>query len=142
MGGAKQGYPTITRVLGAVPPGVHPSQAEFEAKLHASLRASVHKVNRLTPKIVEVVVKAPLETGPGQARERAALRVLGGVPGAVPLLAEAADPPVLVLADLGDGPSLADMLLGTDPAAAEAALGDWASARLRRPPLDPGARLR
>ena len=47
-----------------------------------------------------VVVKAPLETGPGPARELAALRVLGGVPGAVPLLAEADDPPVLVLADL------------------------------------------
>jgi hypothetical protein len=73
-----------------------------------------------------VVVKAPLETGPGPARELAALRVLGGVPGAVPLLAEADDPPVLVLADLGDGPSLADALLGGDPAVAEAALGDWA----------------
>jgi hypothetical protein len=36
-----------------------------------------------------VVLKAPLETGPGPARELAALRVLGGVPGAVPLLAQA-----------------------------------------------------
>jgi hypothetical protein len=73
-----------------------------------------------------VVLKAPLETGPGPARELAAQRVLGGVPGAVPLLAEADDPAVLVLADLGDGPSLADALLGSDPAAAETALGDWA----------------
>jgi hypothetical protein len=75
-----------------------------------------------------VVLKAPLQAGPGPARELAALRVLGGVPGAVPLLAEADDPPVLVLADLGNGPSVADALLGADPAAAVAALGDWADA--------------
>ena len=74
-----------------------------------------------------VVLKAPLQTGSGPARELAALRVLRGVPDAVPLLAEADDPPVLVLADLGDGPSLADALLGTDPTVAEAALGDWAA---------------
>ena len=74
-----------------------------------------------------VVLKAPLEAGPGPAGERAALRALSGVPGAVPLLAETDDPPVLVLADLGDGPSLADALLGADPVAAEAALGDWAA---------------
>ena len=74
-----------------------------------------------------VVLKAPLQTGSGPARELAALRVLRGVPDAVPLLAEADDPPVLVLADLGDGPSLADALLGTDPTVAEGALGDWAA---------------
>ncbi|HVD29333.1 MAG TPA: hypothetical protein VNC79_12670, partial [Mycobacteriales bacterium] len=62
-----------------------------------------------------VVLKAPLQAGPGPARELAALRVLGGVPGAVALLAEADDPPVLVLADLGNGPSVADALLGADP---------------------------
>jgi hypothetical protein len=73
-----------------------------------------------------VILKAPLESGPGPARELAALRALRGVPGAVPLLAEVDDPPVLVLADLGTGPSLADALLGADPEAAAAALGDWA----------------
>jgi hypothetical protein len=75
-----------------------------------------------------VILKAPLESDPGPARELAALRVLGGMPGAVPLLAEADDPPVLVLADLGSGPSVADALLGPDPAVAEAALGAWATA--------------
>lgn len=75
-----------------------------------------------------VILKAPLESGPGSARELAALRVLRDLPGVVPLLAEADDPPVLVLADLGTGPSVADALLGRDPAVAEAALGAWATA--------------
>jgi hypothetical protein len=75
-----------------------------------------------------VVVKAPLESGPGPARELAALRTVRDVPGVLPLLAEADDPPVLVLADLGSGPSVADALLGSDPAAAEDALAAWASA--------------
>jgi hypothetical protein len=75
-----------------------------------------------------VVLKAPLESGPGPARELAALRLLRGLPGVPPLLAEVADPPVLVLADLGAGPSVADALLGADPATAEAALGSWATA--------------
>lgn len=70
------------------------------------------------------VLKAPLRAG--SAREPAALRVLAGVPGVARLVAESADPPVLVLADLGTGPSLADLLLGTDPAAAQDALDAWA----------------
>ncbi len=76
-----------------------------------------------------VVVKAPLESGEGPIRELAALRVLtaAGVPGVPHLLAESADPPVLVLADLGRGPTLADALLGDDPAAARAALDGWAT---------------
>jgi hypothetical protein len=73
-----------------------------------------------------VVLKAPLGSGSGPVRELAALRLLTGVPGAVGLLAESADPPVLVLEDLGAGPSLADVLLGPDPAAAQAALDGWA----------------
>jgi hypothetical protein len=75
-----------------------------------------------------VVLKAPLETGPGPARELAALRTVRGLPGVLPLLAEAGDPPVLVLADLGSGPSVADALLGSDPVAAEEALAAWATA--------------
>ncbi len=75
-----------------------------------------------------VILKAPLESGPGPARELAALRTVRGLPGVLPLLAEAADPPVLVLADLGSGPSVADALLGADPAAAEEALAGWATA--------------
>ncbi|HEY6744850.1 MAG TPA: hypothetical protein VI357_03945 [Mycobacteriales bacterium] len=73
-----------------------------------------------------VVLKAPLDSGPGPVRELAALRLLAGVPGVVRLLAESGDPPVLVLEDLGPGPSLADALLGSDPAAAQAALDGWA----------------
>jgi hypothetical protein len=74
------------------------------------------------------VLKAPLESGAGPVRERAALTVLRGLPGVPDLLATADDPPVLVLADLGDGRSVADTLLGPDPAAAETALAGWATA--------------
>ncbi|HEX4986453.1 MAG TPA: FAD-dependent oxidoreductase [Burkholderiales bacterium] len=59
MGGAKQGYPVITRVLSAVAPASDASDAEFFAKLDRELRATVREVVRLTPTIVEVVVHAP-----------------------------------------------------------------------------------
>ncbi len=59
MGGAKQGYPVISRVLGTAAPASTLSNAEFEARLNRDLRASVHEVIRLTPSIVEVVVRAP-----------------------------------------------------------------------------------
>jgi NADPH-dependent glutamate synthase beta subunit-like oxidoreductase/NAD(P)H-flavin reductase len=60
IGGAKQGYPTVSRVLGRVRPAAPESDAEFIARLDDQLRATVHEVNRLTPLIVEVVVRAPL----------------------------------------------------------------------------------
>jgi NADPH-dependent glutamate synthase beta subunit-like oxidoreductase/NAD(P)H-flavin reductase len=60
MGGAKQGYPVVSRVLEAVAPASHESAAEFEARLNRELRPTVHEVIRLTPTIVEVVVKAPM----------------------------------------------------------------------------------
>ncbi|HEY6280390.1 MAG TPA: FAD-dependent oxidoreductase [Burkholderiales bacterium] len=59
MGGAKQGYPVVSRVLERVKPANGKSDAEFFAHLNNELRATVHKVIRLTPSIVEVVVKAP-----------------------------------------------------------------------------------
>ena len=59
MGGAKQGYPVISHVLGRVAPASTLTEAEFEASLNRDLRASVHEVIRLTPTIVEVVVRAP-----------------------------------------------------------------------------------
>jgi NADPH-dependent glutamate synthase beta subunit-like oxidoreductase/NAD(P)H-flavin reductase len=59
MGGAKQGYPVISRVLADVQPASTISDAEFFARLNGELRASVHAVIRLTPTIVEVVVRAP-----------------------------------------------------------------------------------
>jgi NADPH-dependent glutamate synthase beta subunit-like oxidoreductase/NAD(P)H-flavin reductase len=59
MGGAKQGYPVVSGVLERVKPASGKSDAEFFARLNHELRATVHKVIRLTPSIVEVVVKAP-----------------------------------------------------------------------------------
>ncbi len=59
MGGAKQGYPVVSRVLERVKPASGRSDAEFFAHLNNELRATVHDVIRLTPSIVEVVVKAP-----------------------------------------------------------------------------------
>ena len=60
MGGAKQGYPVVSRVLEKVRPAFPGSDADFLAALNSDLRASVHEVIRLTPTIVEVVVRAPL----------------------------------------------------------------------------------
>jgi len=59
MGGATLGYPVVSRMLARLPP-VAPSPAELVACLDDGLRARVHEVVRLTPKIVEVVVKAPM----------------------------------------------------------------------------------
>jgi NADPH-dependent glutamate synthase beta subunit-like oxidoreductase/NAD(P)H-flavin reductase len=60
IGSAKQGYPVVSRVLGATPPASALSHAEFIARLNDELRATIHEVIRLTPLIVEVVVRAPL----------------------------------------------------------------------------------
>jgi NADPH-dependent glutamate synthase beta subunit-like oxidoreductase/NAD(P)H-flavin reductase len=60
IGGAKQGYPTVSRVLTKVRPASAADDAQFLARLDGDLRATVHEVNRLTPLIVEVVVRAPL----------------------------------------------------------------------------------
>ncbi len=58
MGGAKQGYPVLTRVMAALPPPKR-SPAEILAEANARWRATVVRVDRLTPTIVEVVVRAP-----------------------------------------------------------------------------------
>ncbi len=58
MASAKQGYPVISETLSRrSPSGVSAGQL-FE-HLHQSLRPAVHAVIRLTPEIVEVIVKAP-----------------------------------------------------------------------------------
>lgn len=58
MGGAKQGYPVISRLLARRPPA--PVEGgDIIARMTAELRPVVHSVERLTPTIVEVVVKAP-----------------------------------------------------------------------------------
>ncbi|HJU18682.1 MAG TPA: FAD-dependent oxidoreductase [Stellaceae bacterium] len=59
MGGAKLGYPVVSRVLARRPPQM-PSPAQLAARLDDELRARVHDVIRLTPKIVEIVVRAPM----------------------------------------------------------------------------------
>jgi len=60
IGGVKQGYPVVSRVLEGVKPSAAADHAAFFARLNRELRATVHKVRRLTPLIVEVVVHAPL----------------------------------------------------------------------------------
>ena len=59
LGSTKQGHPAISRVLAQRPPASGASDAAFFARLDGQLRATVHEVKRLTPTIVELVVKAP-----------------------------------------------------------------------------------
>ncbi|MEZ5352388.1 MAG: hypothetical protein R2762_07105 [Bryobacteraceae bacterium] len=68
MASAKQGYPVISRIL-ARRPATEPAPPSLAERLNEELRAIVHEVNRLTPTIVEVVVRAPRaarEFHPGQ----------------------------------------------------------------------------
>ncbi|MSQ58879.1 MAG: pyridine nucleotide-disulfide oxidoreductase [Betaproteobacteria bacterium] len=59
LGSAKQGSPVVSRVLAQrAPASAVPVQAFFD-ELNGQLRATVHAIHRLTPTIVEVVVKAP-----------------------------------------------------------------------------------
>ena len=69
MGSAKQGYPVVSRVLERRPARSAADATAFLAKLNSLLRARVHRVVRLTPTIVEVVLHAPLaaqQFRPGQ----------------------------------------------------------------------------
>ncbi len=59
MGSAKQGYPVVSKVLAQVAAASKMSDRQFFTQLNNDLRATVHQVVRLTPNIVEVVVKAP-----------------------------------------------------------------------------------
>src|SRR3954468_20545949 len=54
MGGTKQGYPVVSRILATRPPGL-PEPAALKSRLDHELRARVHAVERLTPTIIEVV---------------------------------------------------------------------------------------
>ena len=58
MGSAKRGYPVVSSLLSKRPP-VEPTPQILVERLNEELRAVVHEVIRLTPNIVEVVVKAP-----------------------------------------------------------------------------------
>jgi NADPH-dependent glutamate synthase beta subunit-like oxidoreductase/NAD(P)H-flavin reductase len=60
MGSAKQGYPFISRALNATASVTgKTTHSAFFAELDSLLVATVHEVVRLTPNIVEVIVKAP-----------------------------------------------------------------------------------
>ncbi|HET6240309.1 MAG TPA: FAD-dependent oxidoreductase [Acetobacteraceae bacterium] len=58
MGGAKRGFPTVSRVL-AERAATDVSGAALIARCRAELLPAVHAVHRLTPTIVEVVIRAP-----------------------------------------------------------------------------------
>lgn len=60
MSSAKQGFPVVNRVLERVKPASNQSAEQFFSQLNDRLRATIHKVERLTPNIIEVVVHAPM----------------------------------------------------------------------------------
>lgn len=59
MGAAKQGYPIISNVLKKALPSSKEAYREFADKINNEFTATIHEINRLTPKIIEIVVKAP-----------------------------------------------------------------------------------
>ncbi|MCW3477072.1 FAD-dependent oxidoreductase [Limobrevibacterium gyesilva] len=58
MGGARRGYPVVSEIL-ARRPATAVSGADLIERCRRDLAATVHAVNRLTPTIVEVVLRAP-----------------------------------------------------------------------------------
>ena len=59
MASAKQGYPIVSRVLARVAPASTADDASFYRVLDGRWRATIEQVVRLTPTIVEVIVRAP-----------------------------------------------------------------------------------
>jgi NADPH-dependent glutamate synthase beta subunit-like oxidoreductase/NAD(P)H-flavin reductase len=59
MASATQGYPIVSRVLSRIAATPRESTRDFFATLNRDLRATVERVERLTPTIVEVVLRAP-----------------------------------------------------------------------------------
>src|SRR5262249_26039668 len=59
MASATQGYPIVSRMLERVRPATSEPDAAFLARIDDEFRATVERVERLTPTIVEVVVHAP-----------------------------------------------------------------------------------
>ena len=60
LGSTKQGFPIVSRVLAQRGPSLGDAAPAFFARLSQELLATVHEVTRLTPTIVEIVLKAPL----------------------------------------------------------------------------------
>ncbi len=59
MGSAKQGYPVVSSILSGVAAAAKMDDAAFLQRMNQDWRATVHQVVRLTPNIVEVIIKAP-----------------------------------------------------------------------------------
>ena len=59
MGSAKRGYPVVSRVLAKSPPPSHDAE-DLVGELECRTAGDGAEVVRLTPNIVEVVVKAPM----------------------------------------------------------------------------------
>ena len=60
MASAKRGWPVVSSVLAKRPEGASPLSAQdFIDKLNDELRPSVQEIHRLTPTIVEVIIRAP-----------------------------------------------------------------------------------
>ena len=69
MASATQGYPIVSRMVGQVHAASLLTDTAFISMLNGQLRATVERVVRLTPTIVEVVVRAPAAArrfAPGQ----------------------------------------------------------------------------
>ncbi len=72
MASAKQGYPTISKVLHKISKNkleINYNSIEFLNKITNLLSARVHKIIRLTPNIIEIIIHAPLAASnfkPGQ----------------------------------------------------------------------------
>jgi NADPH-dependent glutamate synthase beta subunit-like oxidoreductase/NAD(P)H-flavin reductase len=69
MASATRGYPIVSRMLERVAASSTSSDAAFLARINGELRATVERVVRLTPTIVEIVVRAPAAArrfAPGQ----------------------------------------------------------------------------
>ena len=60
MGSAKQGFPVVSKVLAERAASSSLDDSAFLSRLNRDLRAVVHEVRRLTPTIVEVVLRAPV----------------------------------------------------------------------------------
>lgn len=60
MSSAKQGYPIVSQVLGRISAASEKTTEQFFADFNNRLRPTVHKVERLTPNIIEIVVHAPM----------------------------------------------------------------------------------
>ncbi|MCC7326358.1 MAG: FAD-dependent oxidoreductase [Burkholderiales bacterium] len=91
MASARQGYPIVSRMLARVAPASTASDGDFYAMLDDLLRASVVRVDRLAPTIVEIVVHAPAAAArfaPGQFYRLQNYEALAGIRGGTSMAME------------------------------------------------------